>query len=987
MGKPSIHIDRKDWSAAWRSSLQKLRSSGLRTLSLSSLVRRLDPNRYNGMDRWMVKGVKKRIGSAMSVMLYDMALWQLTACVVLGYVAVSFVFTVILWLSLLWDPSGFTGEPPGGMSMFVGIFCMSLEALSQTAVSLTDLMPCSASTITIVTIAHFVGILMGAVLLGVLINKASIPSARVVFSDVCLLTSRNGEPMLILRIGNTRGNFLLNPEIRVGYLKLEATVEGENIMRMARIELDEPPAMAPCINIACPIGPDSPLWGKTYADLENEGAAIYVALAATDNQHFQEVYARRFYLVQDMRFNCRFMDIMRTDPSGSRLVDFRRFNTVIQNTIMPVSYGLTYEETLIVNGDSVLKPQAPRSNRSGGPSRSSSRTSLTSAATAPPSGRPGSGYEHLNISEAVRAPSGTARSTEGGSGPRRLWRRGGGRAQEAEEVAAVPDALGTLGKGGLEVQEGSGLPDADGLARSGEDDGSSGEDDGSPAALVGKEGSLLPEPDGDMGGITFNARQVGAKGPASKLMTRSGVFKQVDSDGNSVDDLPGDSTDSGGHSPDTGAAPAVAAALAKLQHCSLPFRAPFGGGDAHDADDERQGAVAAAVEGEEEGGGGGGGGAGPVSDCSSAEFGPELDPVAKAQSHGKKRSMKIEGVEVHAQGDKLAPQPETEALIQKTEGRLFDHSASTARRAVLGVGAVRAASCDEGDGDDCGEASDPETSDAPELHMHEGRAAAAPVPRLKLQKGRAQGAPPMAVGDSARLLRPHAAAGVQARADAAAERALAAAAPVRAQGGARPPPEGAGAGADEQAQQPAQPQSDAAVADRSAAATGSPLRQGAGGASAGKVPPPVVTMAIGGPATRAADGSTGALPAQWREGGSGDSKESVRMSGALRAVLGARRWRARAIATVPEAAVLEGEGDANGNLTAEQDSAASDSSGPASGHSIRGCSALRATLLGGSNRPFSSQLLSANSVSSRTSSDAHDVWGLKEKTKALGKTE
>lgn len=223
------------------------------------------------------------------------------------------------------------------------------------------------------------GILMGAVLLGVLINKASIPSARVVFSDVCLLTSRNGEPMLILRIGNTRGNFLLNPEIRVGYLKvrplttpppaplpplhrrdlhpvvphqtrmilvdparlhcstharirllhparttqnhpkppqtprttpasrtvtsgdapqLEATVEGENIMRMSRIELDEPPAMAPCINIACPIGPDSPLWGKTHADLENEGAAIYVALAATDNQHFQEVYARRFYLVQ-----------------------------------------------------------------------------------------------------------------------------------------------------------------------------------------------------------------------------------------------------------------------------------------------------------------------------------------------------------------------------------------------------------------------------------------------------------------------------------------------------------------------------------------------------------------------------------------------------------------------------------------------------------------------------------------------------------------
>lgn len=86
------------------------------------------------------------------------ALWQLTACVVLGYVVVSLGFTLLLWMSLLWNPGGFTGDPPGGMSMFMGIFCMSLEALSQTAVTLTDIMPCSAYTITIVTIAHFVGV-------------------------------------------------------------------------------------------------------------------------------------------------------------------------------------------------------------------------------------------------------------------------------------------------------------------------------------------------------------------------------------------------------------------------------------------------------------------------------------------------------------------------------------------------------------------------------------------------------------------------------------------------------------------------------------------------------------------------------------------------------------------------------------------------------------------------------------------------------------
>lgn len=76
-----------------------------------------------------------------------------------GYVLVSLIFSLVLWMSLLWNPDGFSGEPPGGMSMFVGIFCMILSALSQTAVSLTDLMPCSAYTITVVTIAHFAGAL------------------------------------------------------------------------------------------------------------------------------------------------------------------------------------------------------------------------------------------------------------------------------------------------------------------------------------------------------------------------------------------------------------------------------------------------------------------------------------------------------------------------------------------------------------------------------------------------------------------------------------------------------------------------------------------------------------------------------------------------------------------------------------------------------------------------------------------------------------
>lgn len=49
---------------------------------------------------------------------------------------------------------------------------------------------------------------------------------------------------------------------------------------------------------------------------------------------------------------------MRTAPSGDRLVDFRGFNSVIQNTIMPVSFGLSFEETVAINGTVVAATSA-----------------------------------------------------------------------------------------------------------------------------------------------------------------------------------------------------------------------------------------------------------------------------------------------------------------------------------------------------------------------------------------------------------------------------------------------------------------------------------------------------------------------------------------------------------------------------------------------------------------------------------------------------
>ena len=68
-----------------------------------------------------------------------------------------------------------------------------------------------ASAVT--SLEHFAGILLSSILLGLVVAKASLPSSKLVFSKAMLVTPRNGVPKLIARVCNTRGNYLLNPEV------------------------------------------------------------------------------------------------------------------------------------------------------------------------------------------------------------------------------------------------------------------------------------------------------------------------------------------------------------------------------------------------------------------------------------------------------------------------------------------------------------------------------------------------------------------------------------------------------------------------------------------------------------------------------------------------------------------------------------------------------------------------------------------------------
>jgi len=73
-----------------------------------------------------------------------------------------------------------------------------------------------------------------------------------------------------------------------------------------------------------PIDQDSPLWGKTAADLDRLQAEILILLKGYDDTFNQTVIARHSYRHDELRWNVRFGPAFFVDPNGDLVLELRK---------------------------------------------------------------------------------------------------------------------------------------------------------------------------------------------------------------------------------------------------------------------------------------------------------------------------------------------------------------------------------------------------------------------------------------------------------------------------------------------------------------------------------------------------------------------------------------------------------------------------------------------------------------------------------------
>ena len=211
---------------------------------------------------------------------------------------------------------------------FLRAFFFSVETIST--VGYGDMAPASTPAHWVMAIEAFVGLFNLAIMTGLMFNRISRPTARVMFSEKAVITNYEGERTLIFRAANQRRNRVVEAEVSVTLLHEVITKEGDTIRRFETLSVVRPrsPVFMLTWQIMHRIDELSPLLGESAESLTARNAQILVVLKGIDETFAQTIHARGGYLPDQIVWGGRLVDIFTRDDEGRAVIDYTHFHDV-----------------------------------------------------------------------------------------------------------------------------------------------------------------------------------------------------------------------------------------------------------------------------------------------------------------------------------------------------------------------------------------------------------------------------------------------------------------------------------------------------------------------------------------------------------------------------------------------------------------------------------------------------------------------------------
>jgi inward rectifier potassium channel len=278
---------------------------------------RKPPDEDTGID--VVNAPQDLLGDLYHVLLR--APWWVTILVIAGMVL---LMNLVFALVFLWT-GGVAGAQAGS---FRDAFFFSVQTAGT--IGYGAMYPQSTAAQLAMLVESIATLVVAAVATGLVFSKFSIPQARLEFAREAVVYRNNGLPTLAIRLANTRGNYILEAQVRVTLTRAETSKEGVFSYRMYDLRLvrDRSPALGRSWQVLHIISEDSPLHGATLESLRKQDVELIVTVVGIDGTSSQNIHGRHRYLPEQIRFGYRYADMLKPKPDGRLELDFSRLHDV-----------------------------------------------------------------------------------------------------------------------------------------------------------------------------------------------------------------------------------------------------------------------------------------------------------------------------------------------------------------------------------------------------------------------------------------------------------------------------------------------------------------------------------------------------------------------------------------------------------------------------------------------------------------------------------
>ena len=260
------------------------------------------------------------------LVLINMSWPNFLATLFVGYGVVN---TLFAWGYFALGPRQLAG---GDAATAAGRFlnCFFFSAHTLTTVGYGNISPATTASNLVAVFEGLVGVLGFAVATGLLFGRVSRPSARIGFSENMIVAPYQEGKSLQFRVVNRRPNSLAELQVKCLLMTVD-NMDGEAKRTYTLLNVERPEVLFLALTwtIVHPIDRDSPLWGKTAADLARLQAEFLILLKAYDDTFSQTVVGRYSYRHDEIVWDKRFAPAFYVDENGDMVVEVQKVGALM----------------------------------------------------------------------------------------------------------------------------------------------------------------------------------------------------------------------------------------------------------------------------------------------------------------------------------------------------------------------------------------------------------------------------------------------------------------------------------------------------------------------------------------------------------------------------------------------------------------------------------------------------------------------------------